>query len=155
MKYQFKSLFAGRINGMLEYRSALGRSIVSYRWDLASFDRFCMRIFPGESKLTKELAFAWCGETPGGGRYRAHAVRGFARYLASTGETAYVIPPSFFPAKKADLPYIFSESELSRFFQASDRFPQKPAFGIYGSGNIQAAVCLRTSPAGSPAAAQA
>jgi integrase len=109
---------------MLEYRAALGRSIVDYGWNLANFDRFCLERFPGETSLTKELCFAWCGDAAGnGGCKRAQIIRGFARYLISIGREAFLIPPGFFPPHKHDLPYIFTDDELQRFFEATDRFP--------------------------------
>ena len=125
MNYKFQSRFSGRIGDMLEYRSALGRSIVGYRWNLANFDRFCLNRFPGESSLTKELAFAWCNDANGDSGYRAQIIRGFGRYLISMGDEAFLVPPGFFPPRKADLPYIFSETELGRFFEATDRFPHR------------------------------
>jgi len=123
MKYEFKSLFSQRIKNMLEYRSALGRSIVGYRWNLANFDRFCLNCFPNESYLTKELVFAWCNESNGSSGYRAQIIRGFAKYLISINEEAFLIPKGFFPPGKTGLPYIFTEIELKQFFEAADRFP--------------------------------
>jgi integrase len=123
MNYTFQSLFSGYIKDMLEYRSALGRSVTGYMWNLANFDRFCLGQFPTESTLTKELAFAWCNDARGNSGYRAQTMRGFGKYLVSIGEDAFLIPPAFFPARKADMPYIFSETELRNFFEAADRFP--------------------------------
>jgi integrase len=108
---------------MLAYRAALGRSIVGYRWNLANFDRFCLSCFPSESSLTKELAFAWCNDANGSSGYRAQIIRGFARYLISIEEEAFLIPPGFYPPHKPDLPYIFTDDELRRFFETTDRFP--------------------------------
>lgn len=122
MNYEFQSRFSSRIRNMLEYRAVLGRSIVGYGWSLANFDRFCLNRFPDESSLTKEIAFAWCDDSKDG-NHRAQTIRSFAKYLISTGEDAFVMPPAFFPPSKANLPYIFSETELRRFFDASDRFP--------------------------------
>jgi len=34
-----------------------------------------------------------------------------------------IVPTGFFSPPKTDLPYIFTETELRRFFEASDRFP--------------------------------
>jgi len=123
MKYIFQSRFSKRIKDMLEYRSALGRSVTYYTQNLANFDRFCLNKFPDELFLTKELAFAWCGDTLGKSGYRAQIIRGFGRYLTRLGEDAFIMPPAFFPAQKADLPYIFSEIELRNFFDAADNFP--------------------------------
>jgi integrase len=123
MKYVFQSLFAGRIRDMLAYRTALGRDVVGYGWALANFDRFCQSQFPDESTLTKELAFAWCNDANGyGGCHRAHIIRGFARYLASIEDVAFLMPPGFFQPRKPDLPYIFTDEELRRFFDAADNF---------------------------------
>ena len=123
MKYIYQSRFSKRIKDMLEYRSALGRSVTGYIWNLANFDRFCLSKFPDELVLTKELAFAWCSDTRGNSGYRAQIIREFGRYLAGAGEDAFIMPPTFFPARKADLPYIFSETELRNFFDAADKFP--------------------------------
>jgi len=123
MNYTFQSRFSGRISDMLEYRAALGRDIVGYGWSLANFDRFCIDRFPDESLLTKELAFAWCDDANGASGYRAQIIRGFARYLVSTGEEAFLMPKGFYPPRKPDLPYIFTDDELKRFFEATDRFP--------------------------------
>lgn len=121
MNYEFQSHFSGRIKAMLEYRSALGRSVEGDSWNLANFDRFCLRQFPDESSLTKDLAFAWCNDSRGS--HRAHTIRGFSKYLISIGEDAFLMPPTFFPTRKADLPYILSETELQNFFAATDRHP--------------------------------
>jgi len=123
MNYTFQSHFSGRIRDMLAYRAALGRSIAGYGWNLANFDRFCLSRFPSESLLTKELVFTWCNDANGSSGYRAQIIRGFARYLISIGEKAFLMPPGFFPPRKPDLPYIFSEIELRRFFEAADHFP--------------------------------
>jgi len=123
MNYVFQSHFSGRIRDMLEYKAALGRDIVGYGWNLANFDRFCLSQFPSESTLTKELAFAWCDDADGSGGYRAYIIRGFARYLISIGDDAFLIPPGFYPPRKPDLPYIFTDDELRHFFEATDRFP--------------------------------
>jgi len=123
MNYEFRSNFSGRIREMLEYRLALGRDIVGYGWSLANFDRFCLAQFSDELLLTKELCFAWCGDASGNGSHRAQIIRGFARYLVSTGEAAFLMPKGFYPPRKPDLPYLFTDDELRRFFDAADRFP--------------------------------
>ena len=123
MNYTFQSRFSERISDMLEYRAALGRDIVGYGWSLANFDRFCISHYPDESLLVKELVFAWCGDAVGNSGYRAQIIRGFARYLVSIGEEAFLMPKGFYPPQKPDLPYIFTDDELRRFFEATDRFP--------------------------------
>jgi integrase len=123
MKYEFQSHFSKRIKDMIEYRDALGRNVAGYQWNMANFDRFCLCHYPKESSLTKELVLAWCSDTSGSGAHRAKYARGFGKYLASLGENAFILPPSFFPHRKPELPYILSDDELHRFFEAADRFP--------------------------------
>ena len=124
MKYQFCSGFAHRIGDMLKQRSVLGFTIDDYQNKLANFDRFCAKNFSDESILTKEIAFSWCDNAHGnGGANRACVIRSLGRYLILAGEEAYIVPPAFFPKKKPALPYILADSELKRFFEATDHIP--------------------------------
>lgn len=100
MNYEFKSGFAKHMSDMLEYRTAMGRSTVGYRWNLANLDRFCMELFPDEAILTKEIAVGWCGGASGSSNYRAQTIRGFGKYLVSVGEAAFVLPRSFSHKKR-------------------------------------------------------
>lgn len=131
MSYELQSRFASRINGMVEQRAALGYCARDARIHLENFDRLCVATFPNEESLTKDIAFAWCDNAKGNASAakRAVIIRNFGRYLLSIGEDAYILPTLFFPMSKPALPYICSDSELVRFFEATDRFP-----------------CSRTSP---------
>jgi len=123
MSYEFHSGFAGHIGEMMEQRSLLGYSIEDTKIRLKNFDRFCAANFPSETALTQEIALAWCNDAQGNaGSKRASVIRSFGRYLLSAGTEAYVLPTLFFPVKKPDLPYICTDSELKRFFEATDRF---------------------------------
>ena len=124
MKYKYRSHFADHINAMMRQRSTLGYATESYHNIYANFDRFCIASFPGETELTQEIVFAWCNDAQGNASSkRAVLIRGLGRYLLSEGENAYIIPPTFFPMQKPSLPYICTDSELKRFFDATDRFP--------------------------------
>jgi len=124
MNYKFHSGFAGHIDAMMEQRSILGYSVEDNRIRLANFDRFCAASFPNKTTLTQEIAFAWCNDAKGNaGSKRASVIRNFGRYLLSVGEEAYVMPPLFFPTQKRTLPYICSDSELKKFFEATDQLP--------------------------------
>ena len=121
MSYEFKSHFANRIKSMLDHRTKIGRDTRRYREGLGNFDRFCLNNFPNETVLTKELAFAWCNDAANSSGRRVPDIRGFGNYLISIGETAYIMPTSFFPLPRAELPYIFTNNELADFFEATDR----------------------------------
>ena len=126
MSCKFQSHFSDRINKMLEHKSAMGRSIDEYKQYMANFDRFCTRYFSDETFLTKELVFAWCADASGnGGHNRTKFIKGFAKYLHSVGENAFIMPPTFYPSRKAELPYMFTKDELNNFFEATDRYPYR------------------------------
>ena len=124
MKNEFKSRFAEQIQKMLSQRATMGHSIKVYQSRLACFDQFCFEHFTDESILTKEIAFAWCNNAGGnGGFQRASIIRNFARYILLTSEEAYVMPTSFFPRQKPELPFIMNDVEIKSFFDATDRYP--------------------------------
>ena len=54
-----KSLLAEKIQAALAYRQSLGKSPKSYAPYLRNLDAFCAENYPGETCLTKELAWAW------------------------------------------------------------------------------------------------
>ena len=126
MNCEFQSGFAEPIKDLLKYRAAMGRSIEYYQSSLANFDRFCAKHFPGESVLTEAISLAWCNDANGnGGTQRGSALRGLAQHLLAEGQDAYVLPAMFFPPKEADLPQIFNDEELKRFFEATDNYPHR------------------------------
>jgi integrase/recombinase XerD len=124
MNSPFTSRFAKQMDDMLNFKEALGYSRSSYHQFLLNFDRFCGRHFPNESVLTKALVMEWGrmrpGENANGVKRRLIAIRGFGKYLNSIGMEAYVVPTEMIGDFKPFLPYIYTESELTAFFHASD-----------------------------------
>lgn len=127
MSRTFHSHFAEDIKGMVEYKKALGHRAESYEWDLQNFDRYCMEHYPEAEILTRDIVFGWCqaGKEGGKSAYRAGAIRTFGCYLVAIGKEAYALPPDIFAAQKADLPYLFTDEELERFFDAADHYPHR------------------------------
>ncbi len=126
MNIIFKSHFAQYIQDMLVYKKTLGHKTSSYSWNLKNFDRFCRKSYPDETVLTKELAFAWCNamERESRSNYRMHAIREFGKFLAASGVEAYVLPAKLIGKHRAELPYLFTDEELKRFFATSDKILQ-------------------------------
>lgn len=125
MSRNFHSMFADDIRGMVEHKKALGHKAESYEWNMQNFDRYCMKFFPEVDVLAEEIVLGWCeaGKEFRKSAYRANAIREFGRYLSSIGKSAYVLPREFFPPKRAELPHLFTDDELVRFFDAADHFP--------------------------------
>ena len=125
MKYEFQSRFTKHINNLLEHREVMGRETADYQKHLKNFDQFCLKNYPSETVLTQEITFAWCNDAQGNGASgtkRACILRNLARYLALSGEQAFIMPQMFFPTPKAAPPYIFTDIELENFFRATDRY---------------------------------
>lgn len=126
-KNTFSSGFAPDMYGMLSYKEALGHKVNSYAAELLCLDRFCQKTYPDEEVLTQEISFAWCldGKKEGMCEHRMHFIREFGKYLAAVGKTAYVLPSALIPNRKADLPYLLTDDELRRFFDAADSYPHR------------------------------
>jgi len=122
MKFEYISSFAPQIRAMVELRSALGYVPETYQYTLLNFDRFCERTNPSETVLTRELISDWCGCNSSGedSAMKLKAIRLLGRYLTSIGIEAFVVPANWIPPSKRDLPYIFSDDELTAFFNAAD-----------------------------------
>jgi len=121
-----QSLFASRIKRFISFKNELGYSYYESKQILFVFDEFCREHFPEKDKLDQELGLAWLErrETEGAAahRNRVMVIREFAKYLNSIGETAYLIP--IFMTRKASryVPHIFSQNELTAFFNSADHF---------------------------------
>ena len=125
-----KSLLAEKIQAALAYRESLGKSTKSYAPYLRNLDAFCAENYPGETCLTKELAWTWVHQASHikSGRMKncISAINFLGQYLLATGENAYVFPDSFAPYRYHPHPYVFTDEELSRLFAAADSFPYCP-----------------------------
>ena len=124
MKNVLRSPFAGRIENFVEQKNAFGFPYTESTRVLASFDKFCSARFPGETELTKEICMAWASkldtECNNSFRNRVVPIREFARYLISTGECAHVVPPNLIPRDTNYVPYIYSEQEITAFWNVLD-----------------------------------
>jgi len=127
---KFESRFAPYIDGMLSWRETFGHSRSSYEGMLLNFDRFCALHSPEETMLTKDMVLKWMEKRPtentsGSLMSRASAIRCFAEYLVIQGVPAYVLPAKFVGGSSSFTPYIFTDSELEKFFKASDHIQPK------------------------------
>lgn len=124
MKDSFKSCFAQQMEDFIQYKKALGYARSSYEKFLAIFDRFCLGAFPEEKSLTQQLVMQWVclrpSETANGVKRRMVAIREFGKYLNAIGIEAYVLPPEMIGPFKPFFPYLFSDEELTAFFEAAD-----------------------------------
>lgn len=127
MEINFKSKFSGNILSMLNFRKSMGLSTETYIQKFKTFDRYCCKYFPDESKLNERIVLDWLRtDIPGVNvlNHRASFIRIFGKYLASIGENAYILPDKFVPPQRQYTPYILSDDELRRLFAVIDSYPQ-------------------------------
>ncbi len=125
MTAEFHSGFAADIAAMIKLSPELGRKWATVFYPMQNFDRFCVREHPDATVLTRELVTRWCGQgVSPGPAYKAHAIRGFGKYLCSTGVEAFVLPHGWIPTPAKATPYVFTDAELVALLAAFDRIPE-------------------------------
>ena len=123
---QFKSKLKDDINKYLEYYISLGYKGNHLKIILKKFDRFCLKKFPTNKKITKELTEEWCikDENEANPTFcdRIIAVRKLATFINDILEKdAYIIPENFERrnTNRRDK-YVFTEEELRKIFKIID-----------------------------------
>ena len=100
-----------------KYNADIGR--------LKRFDRFTLNHYPKATTLAKEIVLDWSSkktyEAQANHCTRASIIRQFAKYLDSIGVEAYVLPKGYYPGAKQYMPYIYTTSELAKFFAETDK----------------------------------
>ena len=127
---EFSSVFAPKLEGMLEYRTARGYKRETYLPFLIKFDKYCQGKFPDVTEipeLTAAIVHGWFDSETATATHsvsiKATAIREFGKYLCAIGEDAYVLPGKFWPSKKPKPPYIFTDNELTALFESIDNLP--------------------------------
>lgn len=128
----FKSGLSRRMQEFLDYEKAAGYSESTYLSRLRNLDAFLTDSYPQGNVLDKEMVLEWAvrreNESPSTFNNRCGFIRKFARYLASTGEQAYILPDKFCPSGSGFTPYIFSDAELTALFRSIDRLTDPDPF---------------------------
>ena len=121
----FYSNFKEYITGLILQKRAIG-----YKYDtevgiLKRFDTFCLQNYNDSEILSKEIVQRWAVRTTTESiatlQSRVVPVRQLSMYMGRLGIEAYVFPKNVIPKGVQYIPYIFSDEELSKFFQASDQ----------------------------------
>ena len=118
----FVSVFASKLDAMLDYRAACGFKRETYIPHLVKFDKYCNERLCEKPDLTSGLVHNWLESEVTVGIYaKVLAIRQFGKYLCALSEEAYVLPEKFSPGKRAQTPYIFTDDEMTALFSSIDR----------------------------------
>ncbi len=124
-KYTYYGPFKTYIQDFIELKQAVGYKYFAEAGHLKCFDTFTLEKYRSGNTLTKEIVMEWCTKKPyekqGNLCARASIIRQFAIYIDNLGVNAYVIPKNHFKSGERYVPYIYTEDELKRFFQETDK----------------------------------
>lgn len=121
---EFNSAFGPYIVDLILQKRALDYKYITQEYFFKRFDNFCIKEFPNETRLTKEIVDAWgiktSIESNGTLRGRLTIVNHLAQYMNICGESAYVCLMCNLPKETKYPSYIYSDSELKKLFFAID-----------------------------------
>jgi len=123
MKYL--SVFADHISGLIEQKRALGYKYESQPSILKRFDTFCLEQHPNEIELNRTIVLDWAtkrpNEKPATLQNRITPVNELAKYMRRLGISSFSLPKGMMPHVLRYIPHIYSNDELKRIFEQSDR----------------------------------
>jgi integrase len=120
----FLGVFKVNIIGLIEEKKALGYSYEDSAKILESFDRFCIKNYPNETILTKDMCMHWAerrsSENSASLSNRIIPVRSLGKYMQCRGLEAFIIPKGITGRRNKYVPHFFTHEELSLFFMSTD-----------------------------------
>jgi integrase len=123
----YTSAFASKLEAFLQFRITRGFKNGTHMANLVRFDKFCTAHYPGESELTPEIVYAWIdNETMSGPNAlngRVSTIRQLGLYLCAVDEDAFVITEKFCTNRTTNIPFNFTDAELTSLFSAIDKLP--------------------------------
>ncbi len=124
-KYTYYGPFKTLIQDFIELKQAIGYKYFTEAEHLKRFDTFTLQQHPCANTLTKEIVMQWCTKTSYEQQAnlcsRASVIRQFAIHINNLNLNAFVIPKNYFKKGRKYIPYIYTDSELNRFFQETDK----------------------------------
>jgi len=124
-KYTYYGPFKSYIQDFIGLKQAVGYKYFAEAGHLKRFDTFTLEKYSSANTLTKEIVMEWCTKKPYEKQEnlcaRASIIRQFAIYIDNLGVNAYVVPKNHFKTGERYVPYIYTEDELKRFFQVTNK----------------------------------
>lgn len=119
-KYIYHGPFNTYIQDFIEIKQALGYKYFTEARHLKRFDRFTVEKYNLADTLSKAIVMEWCTkktyEKQENLCARASIIRQHAIYMDSLSINAYVIPKNHFKSGQKYVPYIYTDTELEKFF---------------------------------------
>jgi len=123
----FAEILNDHYDDMLKLRESLGYSIGKNPQQVSDFIAFCGVHYADRDGITREMVDNWLQnkvfKTNATQNYAISKIRGFTRYLESVGVSAFVPSEDYSVRVNHYTPYIFTDDELTRLFEAIDSIP--------------------------------
>ena len=120
--YEYNSILAPYIRGLVEQKRLNGFSYVDSAYMLKRFDSFCERNGLSETSLPRELVMEWSIQCPNENlttrNHRVSLIRQLAVYMSALGLPAYF--PKRYASAERSAPYVLSPDEIIALFQVID-----------------------------------
>lgn len=129
LRYQYESVFAPYIEGLIQQKKADGFIYDYEAYILNTFDNFCLENGHNKPIITREIAMKWAmqRETEGVNyrNQRVSFIRQLSLYMNSMGINSYI--PHFMASETVAVPHILDYNELAALFKAIDTYlPDNP-----------------------------
>lgn len=130
INYIWKSTLADQMQEYLVLKRMTGFKYKGQGRMMEVFDQYCYDTGFNGDRLNIELVDGFCygiSYEKASTRYeKEKLLSGLAEYLCTMGFPSYICPKKSSPKINQYTPYIFSENELSKLFQAADEYPSHP-----------------------------
>lgn len=124
-KYTYHGPFKAHIQGFIELKQAIGYKYLAEAAHLKRFDTFTCEKYNQATTLTRDIVLQWCTkkayEKQENLCARASVIRQLAVYVNNVGDSAYILPKNHFRRGEKYVPHIYTDDELKRFFQETDK----------------------------------
>lgn len=127
-KYGYVSGMADEMTLYIDYKVRSGFMEKSYIHRMRKFDRFCAARGITDISFTEDDSRAWGEKRPDEAEYchydRINLVKNFMIYLSRKGYSVY-IPKDIKSLPSTFTPHIYTDDEISRYFEAVDTYDPK------------------------------
>ena len=124
LKYEYKSVFAAFINGLILEKKSCGFIYDYESYILKKFDEFCIDHRYSEPLITREIAMEWAiqrdTESVNYRNQRVSFLRQLSLYMISIGINSYI--PQRNASSATAVPHIPDAGELAELFAAIDNY---------------------------------
>jgi integrase len=129
IKMPYSGVFAPLCEEFIAQKRAVGYLYKEEDRELKYFDRFSRERGLREQVLSREIVEAWVEKRPHEAaksrEHRVTIIREFAKFLATRGHAAYILPPQRKKAASAFVPYIFTKAGIGKILDAADRMVER------------------------------